>query len=58
MSKSKKGFKSGRWADDEDNELEYDDYRDVKERRRQKQMANVLRSKDIGRLMELEEDYD
>lgn len=57
MSKTKKSFKSNNWADAEDNDFDdYNDYKNAKERRRQKQMANVLRSKNIDRLMELEDD--
>jgi hypothetical protein len=59
MSKTKKSFKSNSWADPEDNDdYDYYDYKSAKDRRRQKQLANVLRSKNIERLMELEDDEE
>lgn len=60
MSKSKyKSFdKYGRndWDDEED--YYGSDYRQNKQRRKEKKLRNLIRSKNVDRLMELDEDED
>ena len=58
MSKTKKHFKTNRWADEEDNDYDYYDHKSAMERRQQKQIRNILRSKNIDRLMEINDDED
>ena len=55
MSKSKpKSFRSNRWNE------EYDDYgtdyRSNEQRRREKRMKNLIRSKNVDRLMKMDDD--
>lgn len=55
MSKSKpKGYGRKDWNDDEDEY--YVDSKEQKHRRREKRLRNLIRSKNVDRLMEMEED--
>lgn len=56
MSKSRKNNYGGRWADPEDNEHDYYDRR-AEDRRKQKQLVNRLRSKNIDGLDDDELDF-
>ena len=57
MSKSKKPFKfyDKTWVD-EDQEYDHQNYKTAKERRKQKKLTNMIRSKNISGLMEMEDD--
>jgi hypothetical protein len=58
MSKSKPKI-SGRkdWNDSED-DYYYVDAKELKQRRREKRMKNLIRSKNVDRLMEMDDDND
>jgi hypothetical protein len=57
MSKSKKPIKfyEKTWADEEQ-EYDYQNHKNAKERRKQKKLTNMIRSKNISGLMEMEDD--
>lgn len=55
MSKSKPKIGSRKdWNDDED--YYYVDAKELKQRRREKRLKNLIRSKNVDSLMEMEED--
>lgn len=55
MSKSKPKISSRKdWNDDED--YYYVDAKELKQRRREKRLKNLIRSKNVDSLMEMEED--
>jgi len=58
MSKSKPKI-GGRkdWNDNED-DYYYVDAKELKQRRREKRMKNLIRSKNVDRLMEMDDDND
>lgn len=58
MSKSRpKGYGQGNWYEGHDDYAYwYVDKKETQEHRRSKRMKNIIRSKDINRLLELEED--
>lgn len=54
MSKSKKTNRRDQWDNDYD---DYGtDYRGNKEKRREKRMKNLIRSKNVDRLLDMDED--
>jgi hypothetical protein len=55
MSKSMKKTRRDDYDDDNDN---YGFNRETAQHRREKRLTNILRSKDIDRLMEMEEDEE
>lgn len=55
MSKSKpKSFRRNQWDDDYDDYST--DYRGNKEKRREKRMKNLIRSKNVDRILDMDED--
>jgi hypothetical protein len=54
-SKPKNYYGRGTNWDDGDGE-DYDDHKDRKQRRKEKRMKNLIRAKDIDRLLEIEEE--
>lgn len=56
MSKSKTKNYGRNWYDEEDNEDYGSDYRDNRERRKEKKLKNLIRSKNIDRLLDMDED--
>lgn len=58
MSKSKsKVYGRKDWNDDEP-DYYYVDAKELKQRRREKRMKNLIRSKNVDRLMEMDDDND
>lgn len=53
-SRSKDFSRNSQWADYDDGV--YDDYRDTERRRKEKRMKNLIRSKNVDQLMEIEDD--
>jgi len=60
MSKSRPKSYGGRnnWYDEEDNQYENDNSKNARERRKEKRMKNIIRSKNIDQLMNIEEDEE
>jgi hypothetical protein len=59
MSKSKpKSFGRQNWYDEEDNQNDYYDTKSAKERRKEKRLKNLIRSKNVDRLLQMEEDEE
>lgn len=56
MSKSKAKNYGRNWYDEEDNEDYDNDYRANRERRKEKKLKNLIRSKNIDRLLDMDED--
>jgi hypothetical protein len=56
MSKSKAKNYGRNWYDEEDNEDYGNDYRANRERRKEKKLKNLIRSKNIDRLLDMDED--
>lgn len=55
MSKNKtKGFRRNQWEEDYDDYST--DYRGNKEKRREKRMRNLIRSKNVDRILDMDDD--
>jgi hypothetical protein len=54
MSKSKKSFRRGQWDDNDDDYST--DYKSNKERRREKRLKNLIRSKNVDRILDMDDD--
>lgn len=56
MSKSKLKKNGRSWYDEEDNEDYGTDYKSNQERRKEKKLKNLIRSKNIDQLLNMDED--
>jgi hypothetical protein len=56
MSKSKAKNYGRKWYDEEDNEDYGNDYRANRERRKEKKLKNLIRSKNVDQLLNMDED--
>lgn len=56
MSKSKPKKNGRNWYDEEDNEDYGTDYKSNQERRKEKKLKNLIRSKNIDQLLNMDED--
>jgi hypothetical protein len=56
MGKSKAKNYGRNWYDEEDNEDYGNDYRANRERRKEKKLKNLIRSKNVDQLLNMDED--